>query len=254
MKALDFSGKVALITGGTVGIGRETAAYLAALGAKVVFTGRREDEGARTLEIIQRTGAEAQFIKADVASESDCKRMVDQTIKAFGRLDLAFNNAGIEGEFAPVEEQTTENFKKVMDINVLGVMLSMKYEIPAMRRSGGGAIVNNSSIAGAIGMPTGAVYIASKHAVVGLTKSAALEMAKEKIRVNAVSPGAIKTEMWERFTDSDKQKQEYMIGLHPIGRAGNPVEIAQAVAFLCSDQASFITGTNLFVDGGFTAQ
>ncbi|MBN8551167.1 MAG: SDR family oxidoreductase [Deltaproteobacteria bacterium] len=249
-----FKGKVVLVTGGTTGIGRETAILLARQGARVAITGRREAQGAETVALIEKADGEAIFIKANAENESDCRRMVDETISRFGRLDAAFNNAGIEGDFAPVEQQEAENFHRVMNINVLGVLLSMKYQIPAIRRSGGGAIVNNASVAGTIGMPTGSVYIASKHAVIGLTKSAALEVARENIRINSVSPGAIQTDMWDRFTGSDATKQEYMIGLHPVGRAGKPSEIADAVAFLCSDEATFITGTNLQVDGGFTAQ
>lgn len=249
-----YKGKVALITGGSTGIGREAAILLAKQGARVAITGRRAAQGAETVALIEQADGEAIFIKADSQIEDDCRRMVDETVARFGRLDAAFNNAGVEGEFAPVEQQQAINFHHVMNINVLGVLLSMKYQIPALRRSGGGAIVNNASVAGTIGMPTGSVYIASKHAVIGLTKSAALEVARENIRINAVSPGAIQTDMWERFTGADAAKQDYMIGLHPIGRAGKPLEIAQAVAFLCSEEASFITGTNLCVDGGFTAQ
>lgn len=249
-----YKGKVALITGGSTGIGREAAILLAKQGARVAITGRRAAQGAETVALIEQADGEAIFIKADSQIEDDCRRMVDETVARFGRLDAAFNNAGVEGEFAPVEQQQAINFHHVMNINVLGVLLSMKYQIPALRRSGGGAIVNNASVAGTIGMPTGSVYIASKHAVIGLTKSAALEVARENIRINAVSPGAIQTYMWERFTGADAAKQDYMIGLHPIGRAGKPLEIAQAVAFLCSEEASFITGTNLCVDGGFTAQ
>lgn len=254
MKPLNYAGKVALVTGATSGIGQSTALYFANLGAKVVITGRREDEGQKTLKMIQAAGSEGLFIKTDVSKQSDCQMMVAQTMKTFGRLDAAFNNAGIEGEFSPVENVTAENFHNVMNINVLGVLMSMKYEIAAMRKSGGGAIVNNASVAGSIGMANGSIYIASKHAVLGLTKSAALEVAKDKIRINAVSPGAVATDMWERFTDSDKEKQNYMIGLHPVGRAGKPEEIASAVAYLCAPEAGFITGTNLQVDGGFTAQ
>ncbi len=254
MKPLNYTGKVALVTGATTGIGRSTALYFANLGAKVAITGRRKDEGEKTLKMIEAAGSEGIFIKADVSNEADCKMMVAETIKIFGRLDAAFNNAGIEGEFGPVEAVTSENFHNVMNINVLGVIMSMKYEIAAMRKSGGGAIVNNASIAGSIGMANGSIYIASKHAVLGLTKSAALEVAKSNIRINAVSPGAIVTDMWDRFTESDKEKQNYMIGLHPVGRAGKPEEIAHAVAFLCAEEAGFITGTNLQIDGGFTAQ
>lgn len=251
---MELKGKVALVTGASGGIGRESALDFARHGADVVVINRREKEGVQTVNMIKELGRRAFFLKADVANEGECRGMVDEALSKFGRLDFAFNNAGIEGEFGPVEGQSVENFRKVIDINVLGVMLSMKYEIPAIRKSGGGAIVNNASIAGTIGMPNGAVYIASKHAVIGMTRCAALEVAKEKIRINCVSPGAIQTEMWERFTDFDQSKQEYMIGLHPVGRVGTPFEIASAVTYLCSPGASFITGTNLVIDGGFTAQ
>lgn len=246
--------RVALITGGTSGIGREAAVLFAKAGAKVVVTGRRETEGQETVRFVRDVGGEGLFIQADVSREEDCRAMVDHAMKTFGRLDFAFNNAGIEGQMVPVTEQSVENFHKVMDINVLGVLLSMKYEIAAMRKTGGGAIVNNASIAGLIGMPSGSVYIASKHAVIGLTKSAALEVAKEGIRVNAVSPGAIETPMYDRFTGDEAETKARLASFHPVGRAGVPTEIAKAVEFLCSDGASFITGTNLVVDGGYTAQ
>ena len=245
---------VALITGGTGGIGRATAIQFAKEGAKVVITGRRQKEGEKTIQMIKDAGSEGFFVQSDVSKEEDCKRMVKETMNRFGRLDFAFNNAGVEGKITPIVEQTTENYRHVLDINVLGVLLSMKYEIPAIKKSGGGAIVNNSSIAGSIGMAGAGVYIASKHAVLGLTKTAALEVAKEKIRVNAISPGAIETDMYSRFTNNDKQMVDLMISLHPIGRTAKPEEVASTVLFLCSKKASFITGADLKVDGGFTAQ
>lgn len=247
-----FMNKVALVTGGTTGIGRATAVALAREGAKVAISGRREAEGAQTLAAIKAAGGAGVFIKGDIAEERDVARMVEQTVKAFGALHLAFNNAGIEGVPTPIVSATAEDYRRVFDINVLGVLLSMKHQIPAMLKSGGGSIVNNASIAARIGMPGAGVYIASKHAVLGLTRTASLETAKQNIRVNSVSPGAIQTEMFDRFTGQQSAAVEYMTSLHPIGRVGTVDEIAEPVLFLLSDQAAFITGHDLLVDGGLT--
>ena len=249
-----FTGKVALVTGGTSGIGRATAIAFGEQGANVVLTGRREDKGRETVDLITKAGGEARFFRADASKEEDCKAMVEHTLESFGRLDFAFNNAGIEGQLGPIIEQTDENFHNVMNINVLGVMNSMKYEIPAMLKIGSGAIVNTASVASIIGMPGVSVYSASKFAVVGLTKSAALEFGPQGIRINAISPAAIETEMYDRFTGGNAEAIEGMKALHPIGRVGKSEEIANPVTFLCSDEASFITGTNLPVDGAFTAK
>lgn len=246
-----LSGKVAIVTGGSSGIGRASAILFAREKAKVVVASRREDEGQETVRLIKEAGSDGFFVKTDVAKEADVKAMVEKTIRAYGRLDYAFNNAGIEQPSTPLVEQTEETFDKVMNINVKGVWLSMKYQIPQMLKNGEGAIVNMSSAAGLVGVPTAPLYAASKHAVLGLTKSVALEYAKSGIRVNAVCPGYIQTEMAERL---DRQMQEQLIQMHPIGRGGQPEEIAEAVVWLCSDKASFVTGHSLSLDGGYVAQ
>jgi NAD(P)-dependent dehydrogenase (short-subunit alcohol dehydrogenase family) len=249
--------KVAIVTGGSSGIGRATAIALAKEGAKIVVAARRASEGEETVRLIKEAGSEAIFVKTDVAIENDVRSLVEKTIDSYHRLDYAFNNAGIEQIMTPLTEQTVEEFDQIMNINVRGVWLSMKYEIPAMMKNGvgvGGAIVNNSSVAGIIGFPQFAVYIASKHAVLGLTKSAALEYAKSGIRINAVAPGGVDTDMTERLTEDDKQWRETLTSMHPIGHLSNPDEIANAVVWLLSDKASFVLGHTLLVDGGIVSR
>jgi NAD(P)-dependent dehydrogenase (short-subunit alcohol dehydrogenase family) len=246
-----FNGKVAIVTGGSSGIGRATAIAFAREGAKVVVASRREAEGQETLQRVKEAGSDGYFVKTDVAKQADVSAMVEKTMQVYGRLDYAFNNAGVEQIPTPLLEQTEEDFDRIINITVKGVWLCMQHQIRQMLKNGGGAIVNMSSIAGLIGAATLPIYVASKHAVVGLTKSVALEYAKSGIRVNAVCPGVVQTPLVERF---DKQVQEQMIQLHPIGRAGKPEEIAEAVVWLCSDKASFVTGGAIALDGGYVAQ
>jgi NAD(P)-dependent dehydrogenase (short-subunit alcohol dehydrogenase family) len=243
--------KVAIVTGGSSGIGRATAIALAKQGAKVTVAARRSKEGEETVHLIKEAGSDGIFVKTDVANENDVRSLVEKTVKQYNRLDYAFNNAGIEEMTTPLVDQTSKVFDQIMNVNVKGVWLSMKYEIPEMIRTGGGAIVNTSSGAGVVGYPQQPIYIASKHAVLGLTKSAALEYAKSGIRINAIAPGVTETEMVERV---DKQFIERLKSITPIGRIGDPQEIANAVVWLLSDKASFVLGHTLLVDGGVVSR
>jgi NAD(P)-dependent dehydrogenase (short-subunit alcohol dehydrogenase family) len=250
----EFQGKVALVTGGTSGIGRAAAIAYAKEGANVVIAGRRVAEGEETVRLVRAQGREALFVPTDVAQEAQVKNLIGRTLEQFGRLDFAFNNAGIEQTPTPFLEQTVETYDQIMDINVKGVWLSMKYEIPAMLKMGGGSIVNTSSGLGVIAMPGIEIYAASKHAVIGLTKSAALEFGKQGIRVNAILPAVIDTEMFQRFAGGNPEFRAQVTALHPIGRIGKSEEIADAAIWLSSSKSSFVTGHSLLVDGGFTAQ
>ncbi len=204
--------------------------------------------------LVEQAGGAATFLRSNVVLESEVKALIDAVISSFGRLDYAFNNAGIEQQAQSLPEQTEETFDRIMAINVKGVWLAMKYEIPAMLATAdGGAIVNTSSIAGVVGFPRAPIYAASKHAVIGMTKAVALEYAQRNVRVNAVSPGAVETPMFERFTGTDDSVRAQLASMHPMGRVARPEEIADAVLFLCSDRASFITGHTLVIDGGFVA-
>jgi len=243
----DYTNKIVLITGGTSGIGKVTAIAFANAGAKVVLTGRREKEGAEVVAEIKKNGGTASFVRADVSKDADIVKAIDFVLATYGRLDVAFNNAGVE-MLGPLDQVTEEQYRSTFDINVWGVLNSMKYEIPAMLKGGGGAIVNTSSIAGHIGLAQASIYVATKHAVEGLTKAAAVEFAKRGIRVNAVAPGTIDTEMVARFP---KDAQEWLKSQHPVGRFGTSEDIAAAVLYLASDAAKFTTGAILAVDGGW---
>ncbi|MEL7316425.1 MAG: SDR family oxidoreductase [Cyanobacteria bacterium J06559_3] len=253
-----LTGKVALVTGGTSGIGKATAIAFAQAGASVVIAGRRQPEGDAVVSEIQAAGGNAIFVKTDVSEEDQMKALVENAVSTYGRLDIAFNNAGVEGEFGIVAaNQTVNNYNRVFDINVKGVMLSMKHEIPAMLTNGGGAIVNTASTAGTVGMPGAGVYVASKHAVLGLTKAAALEYAQQGIRINAISPGGVETEMMQRAAgepEAESPERDYFRSLHPMGRLATPEEIAATVVFLASSNSAFVTGANLLADGGWTVQ
>ncbi|MEO7982443.1 MAG: SDR family oxidoreductase [Bacteroidota bacterium] len=247
-----FKDKVALVTGASFGIGQAAAIAFAQKGASVVIADYIDDN--ETLDTIKKAGGEAVFIHCDVANEESVQEMIDKTIEYYGSLDYAFNNAGVEGLSAPTHECTSENWDNTIGINLKGLWLCMKYEILHMLKQGKGVIVNNASIAGKVGFPGIPAYVASKHGVIGLTENAALEYAKSGIRVNAVCPGVIKTAMIDRFTGKKKEVEKQFENMEPIGRMGLPEEVAEAVTWLSSDAASFITGHSLAIDGGWLAQ
>jgi NAD(P)-dependent dehydrogenase (short-subunit alcohol dehydrogenase family) len=247
-----MSSRVVLITGALTGIGRATALAFAREGASVVVSGRRDDGGQALVAELRALGAEGEYVRADVRSEDDLRALVDKTVARFGRLDVAVNNAGTEGKPGPVVEQTAESYAATFETNVLGTLLSMKHELRVMQPQGSGSIINLSSTMGSRGAPGASLYAASKHAVEGLTKSAALEGAAFGVRVNAIAPGPIDTELLNRFTGSAERKAGLIAGI-PLKRAGRPEEIAQAAVFLASERASFITGQVIGVNGGKTA-
>lgn len=251
---IGLKGKVAIVTGATSGIGRAVALAFAREGCKLVVTGRRSDEGEETVRLAKEEGGEALFIKTDVTQRAEIEAMVNTAVEAYGQLDVACNNAGYEGDLRPLAEQTEEMWDRVMDTNLKGIFLSMKYEIGQMLKSGGGTIVNMSSDAGLVGIAGGSIYSSSKHGVMGLTKSAALDYAKQGIRINAVNPAGVDTPMLESFFHGDKEARARFDAAHPMGRAARPEEIADAVVWLCSDAASFVTGQAIAVDGGYNAQ
>lgn len=248
-----FNGKVAIVTGAASGIGRATAEAFATAGAQVVVADINQDEGERVVAAISNSGGKAVFMHCDVSQDEQVQALVRQTVERFGKLDIAFNNAGIEIEQSKLADGDEATFNRIMDINVKGVWRCLKHEIPAMLAGGGGAIVNTASVAGLGAAPKMSIYSASKHAVIGLTKSAAVEYARKGIRVNAVCPAVIDTDMFRRAAEADPRKADYAAAMHPVGRLGQASEIAAAVLYLCSDSAGFTTGVALPVDGGSTA-
>jgi len=252
MKTLD--GKIALVTGGSSGIGRAAALLFAREGAKVVIADVLEEGSEETVQMVKKSGGEATFFNTDVSKSNEVEALIRKTVESYGRLDCAFNNAGIGGGRAPTAKCTEEEWERVISVNLKGVWLCMKYEIPQMLEQGGGAIVNTSSVAGVVGFEGTPAYVASKHGVVGLTKAAALEYATSGIRVNAVCPGVIRTPMIDRIVAARPNMAEVYRTMHPIGRLGEAEEIAEAAMWLCSDAASFVTGHCMVVDGGLVAQ
>jgi NAD(P)-dependent dehydrogenase (short-subunit alcohol dehydrogenase family) len=252
MNDQQFKGKVALVTGGASGIGEACVLTFARAGAKVAVVDLNHDLGEKVVREARQEENEAVFLRVDVSDPQAVEQMVADTVAAFGRLDIAVNNAGIGGEASLTGDYSVDNWKKVIDVNLNSVFYCMRYEIPQMLKQGSGAIVNMTSILGMVGFATAPAYVAAKHGVVGLTKSAALEYGKQGLRINSVGPGFINTPL---LSDSlDEQTQAYLAGLHAMGRMGESEEVANLVAFLCSEEASFLTGGYYLVDGGYTAQ
>src|SRR5712691_1793151 len=250
-----LDGKVALVTGGASGIGRATALTFAREGAKLVIADMNEEGGQQTVHMITEQGGEAIFVTTDVSKAIEVQALISQTVATYGRLDCAHNNAGIAsgGQRAFTADYPEERWHQVIAVNLTGVWLCMKYELAQMLTQGGGAIVNTASVAGLVGLPYASAYVASKHGVVGLTKTAALEYAKQGIRVNCVCPGYIQTPMTAPGME-DPERMALMLASEPVGRMGHPEEVAEAVVWLCSDAASFVTGHTMTVDGGYVAQ
>lgn len=248
-----FDGKVALVTGAAAGIGEATARAFAAAGASVMLSDINQEAGKKVAATINQSGGKATFVRCDVTRAEDVKHLVEHTIEQFGRLDFAFNNAGVELERSKLADGDEGIFDAIMDVNVKGVWQCMRHEIPVMVNAGGGVIVNTASVAGLGAAPAMSIYSASKHAVVGLTKSAAVEYGRRGVRVNAICPAVIDTDMLRRAVEDDPRKEEVHKNMHPIGRIGQPQEVAAAVLYLCSEGAGFTTGVALPLDGGYTA-
>jgi NAD(P)-dependent dehydrogenase (short-subunit alcohol dehydrogenase family) len=249
----NFDGKIALVTGASSGIGRSTALLYAHNGAKVIVSDVNDSGGQETVDMIRQAGGEALYVHTDVSQPEECKRLVEETLATFGRLDFACNNAGIGGEQKPVAQLSPEGWDKTIAVNLSGVFYCLRYEIEAMLKSGGGSIVNMASILGQVGFAGAAAYVSAKHGVVGLTRTAALEYSKAGVRVNAVGPAFIETPMIEGAL-SDAAVEGALTAAHPIGRLGQPEEIAELVIWLSSDKASFVTGSYYAADGGYLAQ
>jgi NAD(P)-dependent dehydrogenase (short-subunit alcohol dehydrogenase family) len=248
-----FDGKVALVTGGSSGIGQAACYLYAREGAKVVVSDIDEQRGDETVRAIEDKGTEAMFVRADVSKPDECEAMVGAALEKYGRLDIAFNNAGIGGEANLTADYSIEGWQKVVAINLSSVFYCMKYEIPAILQNGGGAIVNMASILGRVAFQNSPAYVAAKHGVVGLTKTAAVEYAKQGLRINAVGPGFISTPLISGL-EEDRKTRDLLISLHPVGRLGEPEEVAELVLWLSSEKASFVTGAYYAIDGGYLAQ
>jgi NAD(P)-dependent dehydrogenase (short-subunit alcohol dehydrogenase family) len=250
---VEFTGKVALVTGASSGIGRTSALFYAREGAKVVVSDVNERDGQETVRLIQAAGGEAFFVKTDVANPTDCESLVKKTVEKYGRLDFACNNAGIGGEQNLTADYSIEGWQKVIAVNLSGIFYCMKFEIPAMLKASGGAIVNMASILGQVGFAGAPAYVAAKHGVIGLTQNAAIEYAARGIRVNSIGPAFIKTPMIASL-EQNTEALNMLVGLHPIGRLGLPEEVAELVIWLSSNRASFVTGAYYPVDGGYLAR